>query len=102
MDHFRRKSEDLSYFFCFEPVAEHCERLALVGSGGLGREVNPVLRLLTFPGADSLLRIASAAPVRSLVLGLGTVFGRAGMQPAPAFELTPAQIFESHPHCGNQ
>jgi len=63
---------------------QHCERLALVGSGGLGREVNPVLRLLTFPGADSLLRIASAAPVRSLMLGLGSVFGRAGMQPAPA------------------
>ena len=62
---------------------QHCERLALVGSGGLGREVNPVLRLLTFPGADSLLRLASAAPVRSLVLGLGAVFGRAGMQPAP-------------------
>jgi pimeloyl-ACP methyl ester carboxylesterase len=63
---------------------QHCERLALVGSGGLGREVNPVLRLLTFPGADTLLQVASAAPVRSLVLGLGSVFGRAGMQPAPA------------------
>ena len=43
---------------------ERCERLVLVGSGGLGREVNPILRLLTFPGADSLLRVASAAPVR--------------------------------------
>jgi pimeloyl-ACP methyl ester carboxylesterase len=63
---------------------QHCERLVLVGSGGLGREVNPVLRLLTFPGADSLLRIASAAPVRSAVLGISSLFGRAGMQPAPA------------------
>jgi pimeloyl-ACP methyl ester carboxylesterase len=62
---------------------ERCERLALVGSGGLGREVNPVLRLLTYPGADTLLRIASSAPVRSAVLGLGSLFGRAGMQPAP-------------------
>ena len=63
---------------------ERCERLALVGSGGLGREVNPVLRLLTYPGADSLLRIASAMPIRSAVLGLGKIFGRAGMEPAPA------------------
>jgi pimeloyl-ACP methyl ester carboxylesterase len=62
---------------------ERCERLALVGSGGLGREVNPVLRLLTYPGADTLLRIASAAPVRSAVLGVGALFGRAGMKPAP-------------------
>ncbi len=63
---------------------QHCERLVLVGSGGLGREVNPVLRLLTYPGADTLLRIASAAPVRSAVLGFSSLFGRAGMQPAPA------------------
>ena len=63
---------------------ERCERLVLVGSGGLGREVNPVLRLLTFPGTDTLLRIASAAPVRSTALGLASLFGRAGMQPAPA------------------
>jgi len=62
---------------------ERCERLALVGSGGLGREVNPVLRLLTYPGADTLLRIASAGPIRSAVLGLGSLFGRAGMKPAP-------------------
>jgi pimeloyl-ACP methyl ester carboxylesterase len=62
---------------------QHCERLVLVGSGGLGREVNRVLRLLTFPGADSLLRIASAEPVRNAALAIGSLFGRAGMQPAP-------------------
>jgi pimeloyl-ACP methyl ester carboxylesterase len=31
------------------------ERLVLVGSGGLGREVNPVLRALTLPGASLLM-----------------------------------------------
>ena len=34
---------------------ERCERLVLVGSGGLGREVNLILRALTLPGADYLL-----------------------------------------------
>ena len=30
---------------------ERCERLVLVSSGGLGREVTPMLRALTMPGA---------------------------------------------------
>ncbi len=63
---------------------ERCERLVLVGSGGLGREVNPVLRLLTFPGADALLRIVSTERIRSAARGLGALMERAGMQPRPA------------------
>jgi pimeloyl-ACP methyl ester carboxylesterase len=31
---------------------EYCERLVLVSSGGLGREVNPVLRAATLPGSE--------------------------------------------------
>jgi pimeloyl-ACP methyl ester carboxylesterase len=34
---------------------ENVERLVLVGSGGLGREVTPILRLLTVPGSDLLM-----------------------------------------------
>lgn len=34
---------------------EFCERIALIGSGGLGREVNWILRLLAVPGAELLL-----------------------------------------------
>jgi pimeloyl-ACP methyl ester carboxylesterase len=34
---------------------ELCERLVLVGSGGLGREVSWLLRLLTLPGAEYLM-----------------------------------------------
>ncbi len=32
-----------------------CERMVLVGSGGLGREVNFILRLLTLPGAEYVM-----------------------------------------------
>ena len=34
---------------------ELCDRLVLVGSGGLGREVSWMLRLLTLPGAEQLM-----------------------------------------------
>jgi pimeloyl-ACP methyl ester carboxylesterase len=34
---------------------ERTERLVLVGAGGVGREVNPVLRLVSLPGAHLLL-----------------------------------------------
>jgi len=37
---------------------ERCERLALVSSGGLGQEVNLLLRTLTLPGAEYLLPLA--------------------------------------------
>jgi pimeloyl-ACP methyl ester carboxylesterase len=37
---------------------EHCERLVLVASGGLGDEVNLLLRLLTLPGAELVLPLA--------------------------------------------
>lgn len=39
---------------------EFCERIVLIGSGGLGKEVNWVLRLLAVPGAEVLLTGAAA------------------------------------------
>ncbi|MDR3648160.1 MAG: alpha/beta fold hydrolase [Acidimicrobiales bacterium] len=36
---------------------EHCERLVLVGSGGLGREVSWLLRLLAVPGVELVLPV---------------------------------------------
>ena len=44
---------------------ERCERLVLVSSGGAGREVHPLLRLASVPGAELVMPFATAAPVRS-------------------------------------
>jgi pimeloyl-ACP methyl ester carboxylesterase len=44
---------------------EICERLVLVDSGGLGREVSWVLRALTLPGAEFLMPALFAPIVRS-------------------------------------
>ncbi len=37
---------------------ELCERVVLVASGGLGRDVSPLLRALSMPGAEALLSLA--------------------------------------------
>jgi len=43
---------------------ERCQRLVLVSSGGVGRDVNPVLRLVATPGAALLLPLMATWPVR--------------------------------------
>ena len=42
---------------------EFCERIVLIGSGGLGKEVSWILRLLAVPGAGFLVTGAAAPPV---------------------------------------
>lgn len=37
---------------------ELCERMVLVSSGGLGRDVSPLLRALSLPGAEAVLSLA--------------------------------------------
>ncbi len=40
------------------------QRLVLVGSGGLGRTVNPLLRAMTLPGGSTALKTVAQPPVR--------------------------------------
>ncbi len=49
---------------------ERTERLVLVGTGGVGRQVTPVLRAASLPGADLLLAMLRLPTVRQQV-GLG-------------------------------
>ena len=48
---------------------ERCERLVLVSSGGLGREVHPLLRAAALPGAELVLPWLAAGAAR----GIGTM-----------------------------
>jgi pimeloyl-ACP methyl ester carboxylesterase len=48
-----------------------CDRLVLVGSGGLGREVSWILRLCSLPGAEQLMPLLFPRPVA----GIGTAIG---------------------------
>jgi len=62
---------------------ERTERLVLVGSGGLGREVNPILRFLALPGAEAVLRLACASRMRGAIASLGSRAAGVGLRPAP-------------------
>jgi len=48
---------------------ERCERLVLVGTGGISRQVTPLLRAATLPGAELLL-LALSLPTMRTQLGL--------------------------------
>lgn len=43
---------------------EMCERLTLISAGGLGQEVNLILRLLSMPGSEAVLTVAAPWFVR--------------------------------------
>jgi pimeloyl-ACP methyl ester carboxylesterase len=61
---------------------ERCERLVLVSSGGLGREVSGLLRAATLPGSEWVMPLVCATPLRDagdLVAALASKLGfRAG------------------------
>jgi pimeloyl-ACP methyl ester carboxylesterase len=76
---------------------ERTDRLVLVSSGGLGREVNLVLRAASLPGADLSLR-ATAAPLRIVGSAVGRVLTRLGWRPgAEVSELARGFAALSHP-----
>ena len=55
---------------------ERTERMLMIAPGGLGREVTPLLRMLTLPFADTAMRAATLPPMRPLVRGSLSVLGR--------------------------
>lgn len=64
---------------------QRCERLVLVSSGGLGNDVNLLLRAACLPGADLFLA-ATAAPLAKTGDIVGGVLGRLGWTPGPDLE----------------
>jgi pimeloyl-ACP methyl ester carboxylesterase len=60
---------------------ERVERLALVDSGGLGREVSPLIRAATLPGAEHVIRLATTPRVLTTFGALGGALGRLGIKP---------------------
>jgi pimeloyl-ACP methyl ester carboxylesterase len=60
---------------------ERCQRLALVCSGGLGKEVNIFLRAVSLPGSELVLPIVLAPWFRERAEGFGDVFRKVGWKP---------------------
>jgi pimeloyl-ACP methyl ester carboxylesterase len=59
---------------------DYCERLVLIGSGGLGPELSPLLRFLSAPGAELLLPVVAPQPVLNLGEKLGSWLTSAGIR----------------------
>jgi pimeloyl-ACP methyl ester carboxylesterase len=66
---------------------DYCERLALIGSGGLGPDLSPMLRILSAPGAELVLPVVAPQPVLRLGNKLGSWLTSAGIQAPRAGEM---------------
>jgi pimeloyl-ACP methyl ester carboxylesterase len=60
---------------------ERCERLVLVSSGGLGREVHLLLRAAALPGAEYVLPLLSSRHAVRVGRSVGAVLGRVRLRP---------------------
>ena len=77
----------LAYMF-----PERCERLVLVASGGLGKEVTPFLRAVALPGSEFVLPVLLAPFFRERAETVGSVLQRAGWKPGT----TLAEVWRSY------
>jgi pimeloyl-ACP methyl ester carboxylesterase len=68
----------MQFFYLFP---ERVDRLVLVDSGGLGREVSMLLRCATLPGAKHVLGVVASAPVLSHVETLSRGASKFGWRP---------------------
>src|SRR3954451_3760023 len=59
---------------------EHCERLVLVSSGGLGREITPLLRAASLPGSELVLPLLVDDRVLDVGRTVGSLLGRVGLR----------------------
>ena len=69
---------------------EHCERLALIGSGGLGPDLSPMLRILSAPGAEFVLPVVAPQWVLNAGNKLGSWLSSAGIQAPRAGQMWQA------------
>ena len=59
---------------------ERVERLVLISSGGLGREVHPMLRASTLPGSEIVLALLGRRWLRTTGGAVGATLGRLGLR----------------------
>ena len=68
----------MEFYYLFP---ERVDRLVLVSSGGLGREVNRVLRSATLPGAEWVLPVIASGWVRASAETAGRALSKVGWRP---------------------
>jgi pimeloyl-ACP methyl ester carboxylesterase len=59
---------------------QRCERLVLVASGGLGKEVSLLLRAVSLPGSELVLPVVLSGQLHRALSAVGDVLGRWGLR----------------------
>jgi pimeloyl-ACP methyl ester carboxylesterase len=59
---------------------ERCERLVLVASGGLGRDVGTLLKVLSAPGMELVLPLVLTRGLHDVAASVGRFLGRSGLK----------------------
>ena len=80
---------------------ERCERLVLVSSGGLGREVHLLLRAAALPGADYVLPALTSAGLLGVGRGVGGLLRLLRLSPGEDLEVL-ARGFASLDNAGSR
>src|SRR3954471_16337368 len=65
---------------------DRCERMVLVSSGGLGRDVHLLLRAAALPGSEVVLPVLAANRVLNAGAAVGGFLGRLGLRAGPDLE----------------
>jgi pimeloyl-ACP methyl ester carboxylesterase len=65
---------------------ERCERMVLVSSGGLGRDVSWFLRAATLPGSEWVMPLICATPLRDAGDWVAGLLSRTGLRAGPDVE----------------
>lgn len=71
---------------------ERCERLVLVASGGLGKDVTPFLRAVTLPGSEYVLPLLLSRQLHQVLSGAGGLLQRVGFRPG----VVGAEVWRSY------
>src|SRR3954452_15422925 len=70
----------MQFAYEYPPFAE---RLVLVNSGGLGREVHPLLRAASLPGSEIVFPLLASSRVLGLGAAIGSVVRKLGLRTGP-------------------
>jgi pimeloyl-ACP methyl ester carboxylesterase len=71
---------------------EHCERLVLVSSGGLGRDITILLRAASLPGSELVLPLLVNEHILGVGRALGNLLGRVGLR----VHTDPGEVLRGH------
>jgi pimeloyl-ACP methyl ester carboxylesterase len=81
---------------------DRCERLVLVGSGGVGRTVSPLLRLAAVPGVEFVMPLFGVPPIRvasritfAMLRLFNTALGRDAEEVLAVFDALPNTVARS-------